>query len=67
MTMSDSQQYPSNLYVINNVEDIVVLIGLKSLILIYIVCFSAVEMRIAKVFFEENPQLKKIRFQNYEL
>ena len=36
--MPDSQQYSWTLYLINNVEDIVVYIGLKELILIRISC-----------------------------
>jgi len=39
MTMPDSQWYPSKLYLINNVEDIVVFLGLSDNI-----CFPAVEM-----------------------
>ena len=56
MAMSDSQRYPWNRYLSNNVEEIVVFLGLKCLILIIQKCFPTVE----------KPQSKIISFQNYQ-
>ena len=39
MAMSDLQQYPWKLYLINNVEEIIVFLGLKFLILKQILIF----------------------------
>ena len=44
MAMLDMQWYPLNLYLINNVEDIVVFLSLKCSNLIFTTCFPAVEM-----------------------
>ena len=44
MSMPYSQWYPWNFYLINNVEDIVVLLGFKRLILVIPICFPIVEM-----------------------
>ena len=50
--MQDYQRYPDNIYLINNVEDIIVLLGLKLFI------FS--RRRNAQVIFVEYPQLEII-------
>jgi len=47
---SDTQRYPWNLYLINNVKAFFVLLGLK--VFIYL-CYPAVEMH---VLFVEKPQ-----------
>ena len=52
MTMPDSQRYPRNLYLINNVKYFVVLLALKVLN----ADITSVEMR--KTQFVENPELK---------
>ena len=54
MTVSDLQRYPCNLYLINDVEDIVVFLDLKVLISDNYNKFSA------QITFVEEPQLKTI-------
>ena len=63
MTMSDSQRFPWHLYLINIVEDIVVLLGSK--------VFNSDNSNMiscsinAQVTFLEKPQLQIISFQDY--
>ena len=45
MAIPGSQRYPWHIYRINNVEDIVVFLGLKVLNSDHSICFPAVEMR----------------------
>ena len=59
MAMPDLQRYSWNLYLINNVEDVVVSLGLKE----FDSEFPYVLLQCdAQVTFVENPQLKIIRF-----
>ena len=61
MAMSDSQQYPFALYLINNVQDIVVFLGLKVLNSGIYYLFSC--SRNMQVMLVEKPQLKIICFK----
>ena len=64
MSMPDSQRYPGNLYMIKNVEDIVVSRSLKVFNSNNANMFSC--SRNAQVTFVENPKLKIISSQNYK-
>ena len=61
--MPDTQQYIWNLYLINNVEDIVVFLGFNSDNLYVYADAPAVKCKITLV---EKLKFKKISFQNYE-
>ena len=64
MVMSDTQEYPWNMYLINNVEDIVVCSRFKVLNSDIPSCFPAVE-HVQVTFVETHrPPLKFISFQN---
>ena len=52
-----------NLYLLKNLEDIVVFLGLKNFILIIPICFSG--SRNARVTFTEKPQLKVTSSQSF--
>ena len=66
MTIPDSQRYPWNINLINNVEDIVDFLGVKVSKSGNSSMFPAVEMRIAQVtFVKKKPQLKIVYFKNY--
>ena len=56
MTMPDSQRYPLNLNLVYEVKDIVIIQSLKAFNFDDFYTFPAIE----------NPQLKKISFQNYK-
>ena len=65
MAMINSQQYPWKLYLINNVENIVVFLDWKvcisDIITVYFFCRRNPPVQIV-----EKPQLKIISFQNYK-
>ena len=64
MAVPDSHRFPSNLYLTNNVKDIVIFQGLKLLILI--ISTSFLQTRNAQVTLVMKPQLKTICFQDYK-
>ena len=61
MTMPDLQRYPTNLYLINNLEDIDIFLGLKMFNSDNFYMFSC--SRNAQVTLVEKPQLKIISFK----
>ena len=61
MAMSDSQWYPWKLYLINNVEDIIVFLGLRKFN--SYACSGSKNARVNSV---KNMQLKKISFWMYK-
>ena len=60
--MPDSQLYPWNLYLINNVEDIVDFLGLKLYNFDHSNMFT--NIRNAQINLVEKPQFKIISFKN---
>ena len=65
MAMPDLQQYPWNLYLINNVEEIVVFQVKKYLISIIPICFPGIEM--LKSFLERTHFWKFHNFKHWYL
>ena len=62
MTMPDSQRYPWNINLINNVEDIVDFLGVKVSKSGNSSMFPAVEMRIAQVTFVKKNTIENNLF-----
>ena len=64
MAMSNSQRYPEQIYLINNMEDIVVVLGLK--VFDSNKSYPISSSRNVQVTFVEKPHLKIISFFKYK-